>query len=91
MGVIERWTIKVCRECGSNVHTDACRFTGPLTDAPGDEVEVVDASTHRGAVEAVRAHRDRWYAVNSQNPDEARPADRELWTAALGSDLPGGQ
>jgi len=39
-------------------------------------------------VEAVRAHRDRWYAVNSQNPDEARPADRELWAAALGSDLP---
>lgn len=43
-----------------------------------------------GAVEAVRAHRDRWYAANSQNPDEARPADRELWVVVLGSDL-GGQ
>lgn len=44
-----------------------------------------------GAVEAVRAHRDRWYAVNSKHPREARPPDRELWVAVLGSDLPEGQ
>ena len=75
MGVIERWTIKVCRECGSNVHTDACRFTGPLTDAPGDEVEVVDASTHRGAVE----ERDRLRA------------EVERYRNAPDPDLPGGQ
>lgn len=56
MSVTERrWTIKVCRECGGNVHTDACRYTGPLTNAPGDEVEVVPSTDYRGAVDATRS------------------------------------
>lgn len=32
----------------------------------------------RGAIEA---HRERWQSVNGTNPDEARPADNELWAA----------
>lgn len=58
MSVIERWTIKVCRECGSNVHTDECRYTGALTDAPGDEIEVVPADHLAGAVEALDTLRE---------------------------------
>jgi hypothetical protein len=55
------------------------------------ETEYVRADLHRGAVEAVRAHRDRWYEANSKSPEEARPSDRELWRVVLGDDGPGGQ
>jgi hypothetical protein len=39
----ERWTIRICRECRDVIHTDACRYVGPLTDAPGEEIEVIRA------------------------------------------------
>jgi hypothetical protein len=49
-------------------------------------VDTTGTVAERFAVAAVQAHRDGWYAVNSKNPDEARPADRKLWAAVLGSD-----
>jgi hypothetical protein len=76
MGLIERrWTLKVCRECGSNVHTDECRYTGALTNAPSDEVEVAPADALRELLDAgeaahslafgTTAQADRWRAAKT--------------------------
>jgi hypothetical protein len=40
---MSRWTIRTCRECGGVVHAESCRYVGPLTNAPCEEVEVVRA------------------------------------------------
>jgi hypothetical protein len=85
-----------CPTCGATVRVvsgdEGTSHYEPLGTVEALAKEVAPmAEQLRGAVDTVRAHRDRWYASNSKSPEEARPSDRELWRVVLGSDAAGGQ
>jgi hypothetical protein len=82
MGVIgpRETTVEVCPTCGLDVREGEHATSSHQNDATV-EVEYVRADLHRGAVEAIRAHRERWVKANGDRNLEgnARPADLELW------------
>lgn len=55
MGLIERWVILVCGECGALVPNRGASLCTHRADAgTGSLVKVVPADAYRGAVEALR-------------------------------------
>lgn len=57
-------------------------------DCPHCEAKVTYEPMGRGLelYEAICAHRDYWVKANGRNPDNARPADLELWELVGGID-----